>query len=108
MNVAFAQHMRSSENPAASLHGPRLRQLSSSLVCVPEAAHRLTAVFFAPTARSLNAIFYGVRPISLHQYCRRMIPSGGLSLAQWQHCKSWHHLANSVVKIEIQLPCSFT
>jgi len=50
---------------AVSLHGPRLRQPSSSLVCVPEAAHRLAVVIFAPTARSLNKLFYGVRPISL-------------------------------------------
>jgi hypothetical protein len=54
--------MISSENSAASLHGPRLRQLSSSLVCVPEAAHRLAAVVFASTARSLNKLFYGIRP----------------------------------------------
>jgi hypothetical protein len=74
--------MRSSKISAASLHGPRLRQLSNPLVCVPEAAHRLAAVLLTSTARSLNEIFYDVRPISLNQDCRRVIPSGGLKLAQ--------------------------
>jgi hypothetical protein len=45
---------------AASLHGPRLQQLSSPLVRVPEAAHRLATVLLTPTARSLNEIFYDI------------------------------------------------
>ena len=66
---------------AASLHGPRLRQPSAPSVCTPKRLIIGARRFWQPLpVRQINRVI--CQHISLIQYCRRVIPSGGLKQAQ--------------------------
>ncbi len=103
----LAQHMnsRSFGNIKSAL--VTSRQPSAPSVSVPRSGSsfsRSGVCAHCPFTKYANLRF---QPISLIQYCRRVIPSGFLKLAQLKHCNLWHQLASFIIDNKQLFICSY-